>query len=142
MLEPLSLSIVPFISSFQCSCTGDFLVIHALVAHDRRPTADLDLAASSHLALLQRTADNGYSFNKTHKFTTLMAKATPISCKISCGAVAKQSAETCDFLATLTRSQSTVDGELQAFLHTYFIPLFQTTTDIPNRSSMNTQTRI
>ena len=62
---------------------------------------------------LQRTADDEYSFNKNTQ--TLMAKATPVSCKSSCWAVAKPSAEACDFLATLQRSPSTIDGELQAF---------------------------
>ena len=63
----------------------------------------------------------------------------PISCKISCCAVTKPSAEAYDFLATPQRSPSTIDGELQAFSH---LPFFQTTTDITNRSNMNTQTRI
>ena len=68
-----------------------------------------------------------------------MAKATPVSCKISCCVVTKPCALACDFLVTLTRSPSTIDGELQAFSH---LPFFQTMTDITNRSSMNTQTRI
>ena len=68
--EPLSLSVVPLISSLQCSSAGDFLVTHALAAHDRRSTADLADSSCAHLALLQRTAENYYSFNKntqTHR---------------------------------------------------------------------------
>ena len=64
----------------------------------------------------------------------MLAAKSPASC-----AVAKPSAEACDFLATLNRSASTIDGELQVFS---LLPFFQTTTDIRNRSSMNTQTRI
>ena len=61
VVEPLFLSVVPFISSFQCGSPGDFLVKHVIVADDRRST--VDFAASSHLALVPRTADIWHSFN-------------------------------------------------------------------------------
>ena len=54
MLEPLSLSVVPIISSFQCSSAGDFLATHAPAAHDRRSKADL--AASSSLSTLAKNS--------------------------------------------------------------------------------------
>ena len=133
MQEPLSLSVVSLISSFQCSSAGDFLATHALAAHDRRSTIDgrsrsFLVCAISTLAnsenswkwiQLQQEHTNSRSWWQR---PSMLAAKCPACC-----AVAKPSAEACDFLATLTRSPSTIDGELQAFS---LLPLFQTTTDI------------
>ena len=139
MLEQLSLSVVPFISSFQCSSAGDFLSTHALglTIDDRRRTLQLPRA----LITVAKSSWKRIQLQQEHTDLrrSVMAKATHVGCKISCCAFAKQSAEVCDVLATITRSPLTIGGELPTFLR---LPFFQTMTDITNRSSMNTQTRI
>ena len=138
MLEPLSLSVVPssHFSNVAVLAISWRNTLLRLTINDRRRISQLPRV---NLALLQEQLKMNTASTRTHKFTELMAKAIHVSCKISCCAVAKPSAEGCDFLATLTRSPSTIDGELQASSHLRF---FQTTIDITNKSSMNTQTRI
>ena len=69
------------LSSFQCSSAGDFLVTHALAAHDRR-TADLAASSCAHLALWQKNSWKWIQLQQEHTNSQeLMAKATDVSCK-------------------------------------------------------------
>ena len=104
MLKACVLSIVPFVSSFLWRIAADFLAIHV---HDRR--SRVELPASWHLTLFQRTTENRIQIKHEHTNTTLTAKATHIRYKSCCHAIAKPSAEACDFLAIHAHTLTTDD---------------------------------
>ena len=81
MLEPLSLSVVPFISSNVAVRAISWRhTLLRLTIYDRRRISKLPRV---HLALLQRTAEDECSFKKNTQIHRASGKATHVSCKIS-----------------------------------------------------------
>ena len=114
--------------------------MHSRSTIDGRTPSVLAVSTLSKKKKKKKNDWNCIQLQHEHINTTLRAKATNVHCKICCCAVAKPSAEACDFLAIHIHSLTIEDRRgwtSQVFSHSLFFQM----TDNTYSSSINTQTR-